>query len=160
MIISGSWVCFNNINNVPAGVLSVCAQLLSSLLAALKEGKNTVVLQSEEIHLHPDGAAFALIDSRIKVPCGNPEKLLSFNSAIAGLPDSLLKSFRTVSIITPDLRPMLEVLLLCQGKFDRFYPFYNSKLNLTRLSLNVFKVKKLLTFLSIPLNILFQMDQS
>ena len=46
---------------------------------------------------------------------GNPDELLSFNSAICKIPLELLSQFRTVSIVKPDLRLTLEVLLISQG---------------------------------------------
>lgn len=73
------------------------------------------MLQSEEIPLQADGACFSIVTTSITVATSNPDKLLQLDSAISSLPTELLAEFRTVSILKPDLRLHIEVLLTSQG---------------------------------------------
>ncbi|XP_056010102.1 uncharacterized protein LOC125667097 [Ostrea edulis] len=115
MAATGSWVCFDNYNHLAPAVLSVFAQLMSSVMEALKAGKAAVHLQSDDIQLSPSGACFALLDSALKVHPGNPDKLLLYPSVTAALPDYIMTQFRTVTIVQPDLHLTLEVMLCSQG---------------------------------------------
>lgn len=95
--------------------MSVFAQLIQSVMDALKAGKGAVHLQSEDIQLNQSGACFALLDSALQVQSGNPDALLLYPSATAALPDYIMIQFRTISIIKPDLHLALEVMLCSQG---------------------------------------------
>ena len=52
---------------MPSPVLSVLAQLLSTVNTALRSGKTSVTLQTEELTLQDGGACFGVIDSGVKV---------------------------------------------------------------------------------------------
>ncbi|XP_023931015.1 dynein beta chain, ciliary-like [Lingula anatina] len=112
---TGSWICFNKLTMLDPTVLSVCAQLLTAVHDALRAQKTTINLGAEELPLNPQGACFALIDSSIKATAGVPEKLMLFNSAVSALPNELLDQFRTVTLTKPDLRLVVEVMLISQG---------------------------------------------
>ncbi|XP_052060514.1 uncharacterized protein LOC127700861 isoform X4 [Mytilus californianus] len=112
---TGCWVSFNNLNHLRPSVLSVFAQLIQSVMDALKAGKGAVHLQSDDIQLNQSGACFALLDSALQVQSGNPDALLLYPSATAALPDYIMNQFRTISIIKPDLHLALEVMLCSQG---------------------------------------------
>ena len=116
MASTGCWITFNNLNSLLPSVLSVFAQLISTVFEALRAGKAAVHLQSDDIQLNPTGACFALIDSCVPVMATNPDKLLIFPSVTAKLPDHVMRQFRTVSVPRPDLRQCLEVMLFSQGK--------------------------------------------
>lgn len=116
MASTGSWVCFNNLNCLDPSVLSVFAQLILTVLEALRAGKPSVHLQSDDIQLNPAGACFALVDSAVQVKATNPDKLLIFPSVTAVMPDYIMRQFRTVSVPRPDLKLYLEVLLFSQGE--------------------------------------------
>ncbi|XP_053409232.1 uncharacterized protein LOC123561373 isoform X4 [Mercenaria mercenaria] len=115
MASTGCWISFNNLNSLLPSVLSVFAQLISTVFEALRAGKAAVHLQSDDIQLSPTGACFALIDSSVPVTATNPDKLLIFPSVTASLPDHVMRQFRTVSVSRPDLRLCLEVMLFSQG---------------------------------------------
>ncbi|KAL3885754.1 hypothetical protein ACJMK2_025795 [Sinanodonta woodiana] len=112
---TGCWVCFNNLDHLVPSVLSVFAQLFSTVMKALRAGKAAVHLQSDDIQLNSAAACFALLDSAVPVISTNPEKLLLFPSVTACLPDYIMLLFRTISIPKPDMKLTLEVLLLSQG---------------------------------------------
>ncbi|XP_006816781.1 dynein beta chain, ciliary-like, partial [Saccoglossus kowalevskii] len=112
---TGAWICLNNIANIKPDVLSICAQLLQTILESFKAGKTNVTIQSDEIILNPLGACFGTISDEINIVHNNPEKHLLFNSSVTSLPPNLVKSFRIVSVSKPDFRISLEVMLLSQG---------------------------------------------
>ncbi|KAK2150973.1 hypothetical protein LSH36_380g01065, partial [Paralvinella palmiformis] len=89
-----SWISFNNINYVPAPVLSIMSQLLKSVRDAIHLGKSTVHILNEDVTLHADSACFATLDAAIK---------------------EFTAQFRMISLVKPDLKLMVEVLLLSQG---------------------------------------------
>lgn len=82
---------------------------------ALRARKAAVHLQSDDIQLNPQGACFALLESTIKARSTDPDKLLMHTSATASLPDYILKAFRLVSVVKPDLQVSLEVMLFSHG---------------------------------------------
>ena len=71
MASTGCWVTFNSLNSLDPSVLSVFAQLISTVLEALRAGKAAVHLQSDDIQLNPSGACFALVDSCVPVKVYN-----------------------------------------------------------------------------------------
>lgn len=116
MAATGCWITFSNLNSLMPSVLSVFAQLMSTVFEALRAGKAAVHLQSDDIQLNPTGACFALLDSAVPVTATDPDKLLIFPSVTATLPDHVMRQFRTVSVPRPNLRLCLEVLLFSQGE--------------------------------------------
>ncbi|XP_064650622.1 uncharacterized protein LOC135502065 isoform X3 [Lineus longissimus] len=117
MALTGCWACFNNLNRIEPTVLSVFAQLMTSVLDAMRAGKNAANLMTDEVQLNPNGAIFGVLDSGIKVTPSNPENLLLFKSSLALIPSTVLSQFRTVSVVKPDINLIVEVLLLSQGFF-------------------------------------------
>ena len=75
-------------------------------------------LQAEDVPLNAAGACFATIDTAISASSGDPEKLLSFTSSVGALPEGLLRQFRTVSMLQPDLPLLMDVLLTSKGNSD------------------------------------------
>ena len=51
----------------------------------------------------------------LKVKTNDPENLLYFKSAAAQLPSELLKQYRIVSLVTPDVGLMVEINLVARG---------------------------------------------
>ena len=51
----------------------------------------------------------------LKVKTNDPENLLYFKSAAAQLPSELLKQYRVVNLVTPDVRLMVEINLVGRG---------------------------------------------
>ena len=77
----------------------------------------------DEVPLVNTAACFGVLDSAISVSSYNPETLLSFDSQLAALPQYVLKQFRVVSIIKPDLKLMLQAHLISQGMQTMWYGF-------------------------------------
>jgi len=115
MASTGCWVTFNNLNCLDPSVLSVFAQLMSTVMEALRAGKAAVHLQSDDIQLNPTGACFGLVDSSMPVTATDPDKLLIFPAVTSTLPDYLMRQFRIVAVARPDLKMCLEVMLFSQG---------------------------------------------
>ncbi|KAK6172547.1 hypothetical protein SNE40_016179 [Patella caerulea] len=115
MAATGCWVSFNSLNYCQPAILSIFAQLMSTVMAALQAGKAAVHLVSDDIQLNHNGACFAHIDSAVPVTPRNPDKMLIYMSASANLPDDVLKQFRIISAPKPDTRLAIEVLLFSEG---------------------------------------------
>ena len=75
-------------------VLSVFAQLLSTVMGAMHAGKAAVHLQSEDVQLNPTGACFTLLDSSLTV-CIHVELHIKFMSVLAKIRFS--QSFSCIS---------------------------------------------------------------
>ena len=116
MASTGCWICFNNLNHLDPSVLSVFAQLITTVFEALRAGKAAVHLQSDDIQLNPSGACFALLDSSVPVVSTNPDKLLLYPSVTAVMPGYVMRQFRTISVPRPDMKLSLEVMLFSQGR--------------------------------------------
>lgn len=116
MASTGCWICFNNLNHLDPSVLSVFAQLITTVFEALRAGKAAVHLQSDDIQLNPSGACFALLDSSVPVMSTNPDKLLLYPSVTAVMPGYVMRQFRTISVPRPDMKLSLEVMLFSQGR--------------------------------------------
>ena len=123
MASTGCWIAFNNLNSLEPSVLSVFAQLMSTVLEALRAGKAAVHLQSDDVQLNPVGACFAMTDNSLKVTATNPDKLLIFPSVTSVLPDYVTRQFRIVAVSRPDLRLCVEVLLFSQGTWSFTFCF-------------------------------------
>ncbi|XP_071095883.1 uncharacterized protein [Haliotis cracherodii] len=115
MASTGAWVCFNKMNQIQPAALSVFSQLMSVVMGALRASKAVVHHQSEDIQLSPHGACFGFMSSEVPVLPRDPDKMLLYTSAVATLPDTILRQFRVVSVAKPDLRLALEVMLFSQG---------------------------------------------
>ncbi|ELU01783.1 hypothetical protein CAPTEDRAFT_107817, partial [Capitella teleta] len=113
---TGAWVCFNGLNQLSASLLSILSQHLSSLLQAQQAGKSSVMIDTCEVPLNMDAGCFACLDSSVRVKPSNPENVLIFHSVASTLPQDLLVQFRAVSLVKPDNRFTMEVLLLSQGE--------------------------------------------
>lgn len=116
LLLLGAWVCFNGLNQLSASLLSILSQHLSSLLQAQQAGKSSVMIDTCEVPLNMDAGCFACLDSSVRVKPSNPENVLIFHSVASTLPQDLLVQFRAVSLVKPDNRFTMEVLLLSQGE--------------------------------------------
>ena len=112
MASTSCWICFNNLNHLDPSVLSVFAQLITTVFEALRAGKAAVHMQADNIQLNPSGACFALLDSTLLVKSTNPDKLLLYPSVTAVLPDYIMRLYYT--------KPRLEVMLCSQGLYFLF----------------------------------------
>ena len=120
MASTSCWICFNNLNHLDPSVLSVFAQLITTVFEALRAGKAAMHMQADNIQLNPSGACFALLDSAFPVKSTNPDKLLLYPSVTAVLLDYIMRQFRTISIPNPDLKLSLGVMLFSQGLYFLF----------------------------------------
>ena len=96
-------------------MLSLLSSLLSIVTQAIHADQQTVILQGEEIDLDNNCACFATLYSGVSVIASEPERLLSIPSAMSSLPSFLTKHFRTVHVLSPDIKMLASVLLLSQG---------------------------------------------
>ena len=107
---------FADIANLQLPVLSVFAQLMSTVMDALRQSKAAVHLQSDDVQLSPHSAIFALMDSAVPVTACDLEKPLLYPAATSQLPDSIRELFRVVSMMTLDFQLSVEVMLFSQGQ--------------------------------------------
>ena len=107
---------FADIANLQLPVLSVFAQLMSTVMDALRQSKAAVHLQSDDVQLNAHSAIFRLMDSAVPVTSCDPEKPLLYPAATSRLPDSIRELFRVVSMMTLDFQLSLEVMLFSQGR--------------------------------------------
>ena len=107
---------FADVANLQLPVLSIFAQLMSSVMEALRRSKAAVHLQADDVQLSPHSALFALMDSAVPVAACHPEKPLLYPAATSRLPDTIRELFRVVSVMTLDFQLSLEVMLFSQGR--------------------------------------------
>ena len=53
MASTSCWICFNNLNHLDPSVLSVFAQLITTVFEALRAGKAAMHMQADNIQLNP-----------------------------------------------------------------------------------------------------------
>ena len=118
-LLSGAWVCLNNISTIQPAVLSVLTQLLTVVLDGLRGNKNSIVFQDDEIALSPHGACFGTLNYLSEQQNMGFDLSVgffsSFKSSASFLPVELLEMFRPVALVGPDLQVILQVWLLGQG---------------------------------------------
>ncbi|GFO25145.1 dynein beta chain, ciliary-like, partial [Plakobranchus ocellatus] len=112
---TGCWVCFNDLSMLQPSCLSLMAQMMATIMEALRAGKGAVHLQTDDVQLSPNGACFGLMSSSVPVKPHDSDRLLIYPSAAAQLPDSILNQFRVISLAKPDLLLSLQVMLFSQG---------------------------------------------
>jgi dynein heavy chain len=98
---SGAWVCFDEFNRLRAEVLSVCATQFKQVCDAILAGKARFILQEQEIALDPTCGAF-----------------ITMNPGYIGrqeLPQDLKVLFRYITVVVPDLRMIMENMLMAEG---------------------------------------------
>lgn len=100
MASTGAWLCFESINRLRHPVLSVACQLLDTVSSALHNGQSTAMLQSNEVVLVSGWACFGT--SHV-------------SSTVADITKTARFQFRTTEFQTPQLKPIVEALLLKEG---------------------------------------------
>ena len=101
---AGVWGCFDELNRVKLGVLSVVAQQFKRIFEALREGKQDHIIGKDEVALLPSVGIF-----------------ITLNPASIGrteLPCNLKLLFRPVVVAYPDVAIISEGLLLAEGYSD------------------------------------------
>ncbi|KAL0970220.1 hypothetical protein UPYG_G00238880 [Umbra pygmaea] len=98
---TGAWGCFDEFNRINVEVLSVVAQQINSILAALSVSHKRFIFEGRQI---------SLVSS-----CGI---FITMNPGYAGrteLPDNLKSMFRPISMVVPDSTLIAEITLFGEG---------------------------------------------
>ncbi|KAJ8927093.1 hypothetical protein NQ314_020365, partial [Rhamnusium bicolor] len=122
----GSWLCFENFNNLTPDVLSVVSQDLLAILSTIRSGINQCFIGGIQVIINPT----SFICTSVKGVRYNAE-----------LPENLKVLCRTMTMVAPDIRRIVETTLLCMGfknalflakkivcvytAFQDFFPYQN-----------------------------------
>ena len=101
---SGAWGCLDEFNRIEVEVLSVVAQQISKIQAAIKAGKPQFMFEGGTIGLDTSCGIFVTM---------NPNY-----AGRSDLPDNLKSLFRPISMMYADLQLISEIMLLSEG-FDK-----------------------------------------
>nr|XP_018669150.1 dynein heavy chain 9, axonemal [Ciona intestinalis] len=115
---TGCWMCLSRFDSLSAPVLSVAGQLAAEVQKALRGGKPSITLMSEEVTLSPTAACFITLDGAKepqKLKTGFKSMLNVAVPTMLALPEECSTYFRTVNAVQPDRRLVLEIQLLSQG---------------------------------------------
>jgi len=100
----GAWGCFDEIQRIKIEVLSSITQQISSIFSALAADLKTLVIENRNV---------ALVSS-----CGIFITTFPTNGYNKHLPDNFKSMFRTVSLIVPDSKLIVETILFSEGFKD------------------------------------------
>ena len=100
----GAWVCFDEFNRLEEVVLSAVASQINSIVTAVKDKNNKVVLNAFPVDLNPNTAVFVTLNPAGKGYGGRQK-----------LPDNLKQLFRSIAMTETDFQTIATILLLSEG---------------------------------------------
>ncbi|XP_076166258.1 dynein axonemal heavy chain 7 [Ptiloglossa arizonensis] len=100
----GTWLCFENFGNLKLELLSMITQNLICIFQAIATNLKVITLEGSSLNLNPTGHICTITNLGLFKYCN--------------LPDNLKTLFRTVSMMTPDIRRIVEVELFAAGISD------------------------------------------
>ena len=101
---NGSWVSFDEFNRLEIGILSVISQIIIQIQTAKRQQLQFIKLDSTFLPFKQACSCFITL---------NP-----YYQGRTPLPDSLKSLFRTITMVVPDLKSIIEIMLYSCGFQD------------------------------------------
>lgn len=103
----GSWTCFDEFNRIQLSLMQVISQTIMQVHATLRMQKSEILFDdgSRPVHVNPSCAIFVTMNTNLKSKSTNG----------IDMPSSLATRFRSVQMVRPDTKLIVESKLLCNG---------------------------------------------
>lgn len=103
----GSWTCFDEFNRIQLSLMQVISQTIMQVHATLRMQKTEILFDdgSRAVHVNPSCAIFVTMNTNLKFT----------NTNGIDMPNSLANRFRSVQMVRPDSKLIIENMLLCNG---------------------------------------------
>ncbi|XP_014599968.1 PREDICTED: dynein heavy chain 7, axonemal-like [Polistes canadensis] len=101
LISCGTWVCLKNLDKLELTVLSAVTQTIVNIHQVISTNLKSVMFEGTKLNLNPNGNICIIMN----VQCNKYYEL----------PDNLKILFRSISMVKPDLKQIIEIELLASG---------------------------------------------
>ncbi|XP_015173622.1 PREDICTED: dynein heavy chain 7, axonemal-like [Polistes dominula] len=101
LISCGTWICLKNLDKLELTVLSAVTQTIVNIHQVISTNLKSVMLEGTKLNLNPNGNICIIMN----VQCNKYYELS----------DNLKILFRTISMVKPDLKQIIEIELLASG---------------------------------------------